>query len=258
MTSFNIPLTQVQMFILVFIRVSGIILTVPVFDSRNIPLMFKVGLALSIAIVLYPLLNIDETRFVIAAIPFCIGLLGEMIMGLIIGFSVRLIFAGIQLGGQLLGFQMGLGIANVMDPITSSQVSVIARFNDLMAMLVFLAINAHYWFLRAIADSFQIVAPMDFQFSGSLIGRLIHLTGNMYVIAIKVAAPVMAVLLLTSVALGLIARTVPQLNVFIVAMPLNIIIGLMFLGFSAPLVTSFFIQVFNNMGRTIFLLLKTM
>jgi flagellar biosynthetic protein FliR len=192
----------------------------------------------------------------IGTIPFCIGLAGEIVIGFIIGISVQLIFAGIQLGGQVIGFQMGLSVANVLDPLTNSQVSVTARFNDIMAMLIFLAVNAHYMFLRVIAESFQILPPLAFQFTRSLMDRLIVLAGNMFVIAIKVAAPVMGVLLLTSIALGLIARTVPQLNVFIVAMPLKIIIGLVIMGVSASLVASFFISEFNAMGHIILILLR--
>ncbi len=232
-------------------------MSVPVLSSKNIPGLFKAGLALSFAIILYQIPGLCRAcNLAIGTIPFCIGLAGEIVIGFIIGISVQLIFAGIQLGGQVIGFQMGLSVANVLDPLTNSQVSVTARFNDIMAMLIFLAVNAHYMFLRVIAESFQILPPLAFQFTRSLMDRLIVLAGNMFVIAIKVAAPVMGVLLLTSIALGLIARTVPQLNVFIVAMPLKIIIGLVIMGVSASLVASFFISEFNTMGHIILILLR--
>ncbi|MCJ7615174.1 MAG: flagellar type III secretion system protein FliR [Desulfobacterales bacterium] len=258
MTTFNISLPQLQIFFLIFLRVSAIIMFIPIFDSRNIPVLFKAGLAFSISILLFPILKLDNIPFITSAIPFGIGVTGEILLGVIIGLSVSLIFAGIQLAGQLAGFQMGLAIANVMDPVTSAQVSVIAQLNNLLALLIFLTINAHHLFLRAIAESFRLVPPFDFQFSNSLVEHLISISGNMFIIAIKVGSPVIVALLLTSAAFGLISRTVPQMNVFLVAMPLKIVVGLLFLAFALPYLLPFFRQLFNESGRDILLLLRAM
>ena len=258
MTIFNIPLQQLQIFFLIFLRVGAIMMFIPVFDSRNIPVLFKAGLAFSVSILLFPVLKLNNIPFIANAIPFGIGVAGEIMLGIIIGLSVKLIFTGIQLAGQLAGFQMGLAIANVMDPITSTQVSVIAQLNNLTAMLIFLTINAHHLFLRALAESFRLIPPLDVQFSNSLIEQLISLSGNIFIIAIKVGAPIIVALLLTSVAFGLIARTVPQMNIFIVAMPLKIVVGLLFMAFSLPYLISFFRQIFNESGKNILLLLKAM
>jgi flagellar biosynthetic protein FliR len=258
MTTFNIPLPQLQIFFLIFLRVGAIMMFIPVFDSRNIPVLFKAGLAFSVSILLFPILKLDNIPFITSAIPFGIGVIGEIMMGAVIGLSVRLIFAGIQLAGQLSGFQMGLAIANVMDPVTSAQVSIIAQLNNLMALLIFLTINAHHMFLRALAESFRLIPPFDVQFSNSLIEHLISLSGNMFIIAIKVGAPVIVALLLTNVAFGLIARTVPQMNIFLVAMPIQIVVGLLFLAFALPYLLLFFRQIFNESGRDILLLLRAM
>ena len=99
----------------------------------------------------------------------------------------------------------------------------------MLALLVFLSINAHYWFIRALTQSYQLVPPFYVHFDRSLMEYLMELAGNMFVIAIQVGAPIIAALLVTSVAFGLVARTVPQMNVFIVAMPLKIGVGLIFL-----------------------------
>ena len=258
MTIFNISLPQLQIFFLIFLRVGAIMMFIPIFDSRNIPVLFKAGLVFSVSILLFPILKLDTIPFINSAIPFGIGVTGEIMMGAIIGLSIKLIFAGIQLAGQLSGFQMGLAIANVMDPVTSAQVSIIAQLNNLMAMLIFLTINAHHMFLRALAESFRLIPPFDVQFSNSLIEHLISLSGNMFIIAIKVGAPVIVALLLTNVAFGLIARTVPQMNIFLVAMPIQIVVGLLFLAFALPYLLLFFRQIFNESGRDILLLLRAM
>ena len=258
MAIFDISLSQLYTFFLIFLRVGAIMLVVPIFDSKNIPLMFKAGLSFSISIVLFPILKSDIHPVFAGIIPFGIGVAGEIIMGLIIGFSVRLIFAGVQLAGQIAGFQMGFAIANVIDPLSNAQVSIIAQLKNLVAMLIFLAINAHHWFLRALVESFRLVPPFDFQFSNSLMAQLVKLSCNMFIIAIQVGAPVMAALLLTSAALGLIARTVPQMHIFIVAMPLKIMVGLLFLALSLPFLSAFLRQIFNGWGRDLFLLLRAM
>ncbi|MFO7738202.1 MAG: flagellar biosynthetic protein FliR [Desulfatiglandaceae bacterium] len=256
MTNFSISLPQLQIFFLVFLRVIAILMTVPVFSSRNVPILFRVGLGFSMSVLLIPLLKLTEVPFFPDVIPFGIGVLSEIALGITIGLSVRLVFAGIQLAGQLAGFQMGFAIVNVMDPLTSAQVSIVAQLKYLIAMLIFLTINAHHWFLRALVESFRLVPPFGFHFSASVMEFLMRLGGGMFLIAIKVAAPVMVALLLTSVALGLVARTVPQMNIFIVAFPLKIVIGLLFLAFSLPYLLSFLKQLFGAMGSDILLLLK--
>ena len=233
-------------------------MTVPLFGSKNIPVLLKGGLLLSISIVLFPILKLDHIPFFTEVIPFCLEIIGEIILGVAIGLSVRLLFAGIQLAGQLAGFQMGLAIVNVMDPQTSVQVPILAQFNNMIAMLVFLAINAHHWFLRAIVESFRIVRPFEFRFSYSLMEQLMMLGSNMFIIAVKIGAPIMATMLITSVALGLVARTVPQMHIFIVAMPLKILIGLLLLSLTVPYLTSFLREIFNGLGNDVILLLKTM
>ncbi len=231
-------------------------MSMPIFKSKSIPVLFKVGLAMAASIILFPLLDLKVFPVLTNLGNFAVGAIGEILLGITIGMAVNLIFVGLQMAGQISGYQMGLALARVMDPSAGQQIPVLAQFYQLFAFLIFLTINAHHWFLIALADSFQLVPPFGFKISGSLIEQLIHIAGNMFVIAIKVGAPVIAALLLTSVAFGLIARTVPQMNVLFVAMPLKIIIGLLFIGFSLPYLSSFLKTVFSKLGNTIFMLMK--
>ena len=256
MISLSISIAALQIFFLIFLRVGAILMSMPIFKSRSIPVLFKVGLALAASVVLYPLL--DRTAF---AVPdhlgsFAVGAVSEILLGISIGMVVNLIFVGLQMAGQISGYQMGLAIARVMDPSAGQQVPLLSQFFQLFAFLLFLTLNAHHWFLKALAESFKLVPPFGFKLSGSLIEQIMDVAGHTFVIAIKVGAPVISVLLLTSIAFGLIARTVPQMNVLFVAMPLKIMIGLIFVGFSLPYLSSFLRTVFSNLGNTIFLLMK--
>jgi flagellar biosynthetic protein FliR len=258
MTLIHVSLAKLQMFFLIFLRVAAILMTLPLFDTKNIPIIFKVGLALSVSILIYPLISLNNTVFTGSIISFGIGIAGEVILGMTIGLAVKLVFAGFQLAGQLIGVQMGFGMARVMDPVSGSEGTLVSQFNNIVAMLIFLAINAHHWFLRALVDSFELIPLFQFKLTGSLMTAFVGLSTHMFIIAIKVGAPIIVALLLTTVAFGLIARTVPQMNVFIVAMPLKIIVGLFFLGFSIPYLGTFFKEIFSDLGRNILLLLKIM
>ena len=164
MISLNISLPQLQLFFLVFLRVGAILMSIPIFDSKGIPLLFKMALAFATGIVLFPLLKLDGVPMASNIFSLGISVAGEIVLGLAIGFSVKLIFAGIQLAGQLAGYQMGLALANVMDPATSEQVPLLAQFNNLIALLVFLSINAHYWFIKALTESYRLVPPLNVKF----------------------------------------------------------------------------------------------
>ncbi len=258
MATFNIPLPQLQTLFLIFLRVSAIIMTVPFFGSKNVPFIFKAGLAVSISIILFQVLKPDPVPFQSNMVPFIVGAVGEVMIGIIIGLAVNLVFAGIKLAGQLAGFQMSFAIANVMDPVTGQQSSIIGETYHFFAMVVFLTINGHHALISSMAESFRFVPIFGVTISGPLVERFMALVGNMFVIAVKVGAPVIVALLLTTVALGLVARTVPQMNVFFVAMPLKILAGLLFLGFSFTYFLTFLKQITSDLGRDILLLLEAM
>lgn len=257
MNLFSFSLPQVQTAVLVFIRIGAILITAPLFGSRNVPLTLKAGLSLVLALAIFPVVGVKNVCF--TSIPSLLSaMVGEVLIGVIIGFTARLLFAAVQLAGELVGFQMGFGIVNVIDPQTSTQFSIIAQFQNIITLLVFLALDAHYWFILAISKSFELIQPLGFCFTDSLMEAIIGLSCDMFIIAAKIAAPIMAVLLFTSVALGLIARTVPQMNIFIVGFPLKLAIGLLGVGFSLPLLSYLLRNLFQRMGDDMILLMKLM
>ena len=258
MSAFTIPLAQLQLGILVFLRVSAILMTIPVFEGRNLIFLFKTGLALSISYFLVQTIKLDAAACFANPLSFGIGAVKEVLMGVAIGLSVRLVFAGVQCAGHLVGYQMGFAFANTLDPQTNTQSSIVAQFQHQIALLLFLAINAHHWFIRGIVESFRIINPFACDFNGGVVELLVRMGSGMFVVTAKVATPLMVVLLLTNVALGLVAKTVPQMNVFIVSFPLTIGVGLLFLAFTLPYLADFFVHLFQGVGRDMFLLLRTM
>ena len=253
-----IPLELLQQYLIVVVRVAAIIMSIPVFGSSNIPILIKAGLALAVSFVILPLVSVPLDAFAGNVPTLALGLAAEVMLGVAISLFVRTLFAGIQLAGQLAGYQMGLAIANVLDPDSSAQIPLLSQMYQIFAMLIFVTVNAHYWFLGALVDSFRIVPPFGFHLNGTLIEQLVGLGGDIFVIGLKVGAPVITILLLTSVSFGLIARTVPQMNVFIVAIPLKIGVGFLFIVFSLPYMAALFQKIFGDLGESLAALLAAM
>mgnify|MGYP001342174066 CR=1 FL=1 len=225
-----------EAFVFVLLRVSAMVVTIPVISEGTVPIRMKAGLSIFIAIIIFPLVvgQIPVTRnyHIVQLIFFMIG---EVIIGVTIGFVSRLVFSAIQMAGNVIGLEMGFSIANVIDPMSTEQVSIVTQLKYLIAMLVFLTVNAHHLFFQAIIQSYSAVKPLSFHFSGQLMGLIFEASKEMFVIALKIAAPITAVMIFANVSLGIMARTVPQMNIFIVGFPLQISLGLIFLGLTAPL-----------------------
>jgi len=256
MPSIHINIEQIQIFILILLRISAIIIFLPVFDSKNIPVIFKVGLVLSMTALVMPLTHIKPTDYLNELHLFLAAAGGEVLLGAAVGMLVKFFFGALQLAGQVAGYQMGLGIANVIDPLSNEQVPFLGQLKTLTALMVFLALDAHHLLIRAVIESFRMAPPLDFFIGSSVINQIVRVSSVMFVTALKIGAPVMASLLLTSIALGIAARTVPQMNVFIVAFPLKILVGLIFLGFAVPYLVVFLGAAFKSLAGDMLILFK--
>lgn len=247
---FNIE--HIGSFTLIFLRITAMLVMIPVFGDRTVPARVKTGLGFILAVVIYPFLKTEALpAFTSNFISMIIGMMGEVLIGIIIGFTARCIFAGVQAAGELIGFQMGFSMPSVLDPFSNVQISALAEFQYLLAMVVFLFVDGHHIFLNAIVESYRSIPPLGFSFSGPLMEMLFNYTREVFVIAVKVSAPIMAVMIFVNVGLGVIARTVPQINVFIVGFPLQIAVGFFFLGLSIPLFVNWLGAVFHQLPTDI-------
>lgn len=258
MNLFNFDIAAFVGFLMVFVRMSGLMLTLPVFGSSSIPTQVRIGLTAVISYIVYTVVQIPPIDLGMSILQLTLALAGELAIGLTIGFAAQLVFTAVQLAGQMIGFQMGFAIVNVMDPATNSQVSITAQFQNMMALLIFLAINGHHWLIFSSAQSFNLIPMFGFTPSADLVALMITLTKNVFITAVKLAAPIMATLFFLNVALGLVARTVPQMNVFIVGFPLQIAIGLFMLGATAPIFSYIFRNSLFGFYENVVILMKTM
>ena len=255
----NWSLLQFQSFVLILMRVSPILFMMPILNSRDIPNLLKIGLTLTVGLILLPVVKIDP-RF-LPQEPFQFGslMIAELMIGFILSLSVQVIFAGIQLGGELVSFEMGFSMASVVDPQSGVSTPVISQFIYFMAILIFLAMDAHHWFFRAVYQSFLLLAPGEIHLRAGLYSHLLNLMGNLFVIAVKVAAPVLAVMMFIKIAMGILAKAAPQVNILMASFPLTIGIGLLFIAFSIELLLAYFEGLFQAAGKgLVFTLLPLM
>ncbi len=164
-----------------------------------------------------------------------IVILSELAVGFLMGFAVVVLFSAVQFAGHLIGLQMGLAVANVVDPMSAGQISVVGEFYNLLSLLIFIMINGHHYVIDALLRSFERVPLGGAVFSPELSGFIVNLTAMVFILAIKLSAPVIITLLILNAVLGILSRTVPQMNVFIVGFPLSIGVGIVMIGVSLPI-----------------------
>jgi flagellar biosynthetic protein FliR len=218
-------------FFLTLFRISIVLFLLPFFGGSSIPRPVKGALVLVLALAVWPQLSFPGSMFPASGLAIALMFLGEIILGLILGLIVNCLFAAIQLGGQIIGFQMGFSMVNVVDPITGTSNAVTAHFLYMCSMLTFLVLNGHLQLINAIGMSFQYIPPGELLITSGLKTHIIEFSSIMFTLAIKIAAPVMAALFLIDLALALISRAAPQMHVLVLGFPIKITVGFFFLGF---------------------------
>lgn len=221
---------EVIFFMLVLSRVAGIFAAMPVFGGKSVPARIKMIIILMITLVSFPTLSVSIPQMPSDAFSLALLALTELMVGLTLAFITQIIFAAVEFSGQIIGMQMGLTISSIIDPSRGTQTQIMSVVQTLFATLMFLSLNIHHIFIRAIIDSFRVIPLGGWRLSGELVNFLVMSTADVFIIGIRLAAPVMVALLLTSVALGIMARAFPQMNIFMISLPLNVGLGLIVLG----------------------------
>jgi len=246
-----ITFTEFPAFTMVFVRVMAIIGTMPLLGERMVPRQVKVALALLLALILFPSVSgafadrIPEN--VLAWIP---ALSLEVLFGAVIGFTVRLITTAFEFAGEVVGYVLGLTLAQAVDPQTNLQVPIVGQFLTVLSFLIFLAIDAHHVLIGALVASFEWLPPFGIHITHDFAQLLIDLVFQLFRTGLQIAAPMVAAILLANVGLGVISRAVPQMHVMMVAMPLTIATGFLVLGLSLPYIVNLMTSAYGGLGTT--------
>lgn len=253
----NIFINRYLIFLLVLIRMTSIFVISPIFSRQSMPSYLKIGLALFCTFIITPTLgNINVDYYNI--INFTILIFKEFLIGIILGFISYLVFSSLLVAGQIIDVQVGFGMVNVLDPINNIQVPLLGNFLYLFAANILLITNGHHIFLSALVKSYVVVPIDSLVFTDILINNIINIFVESFVIGFKISMPIIAAVLLSEVALGILARTVPQMNVFIVGLPLKIIVGLSSLIFIIPGFVNTLDYVFDKLYAFMSIILQSM
>jgi flagellar biosynthetic protein FliR len=252
--SLHLALPEFQSFLVLVSRVGGIVAAFPMLGGRTVPAKIKIALVLMLGVALSPLIRLPPMSR--DAIEMTAGLASELLIGLVIGLAVRLVFGALEVAGDLLGTQMGFGAVQLLDPMTAQHSSVINEYFRIIAMLVFLSLNAHMVVVAAIVSSYEAIPPFGARLSPALGEEVLQLSQHMFVIALQLSAPILVVMLLINVLLAMLGRAVAQINVFVLSFPITIAGGLLVLGLALPYTVTLFEREFLGLHDTIERLLR--
>lgn len=248
-------LNQTSFFLLIFARITGIFSVAPFLGSANIPGYAKAGLSLLLSYILFPAVYSAGVAIPDTVLAYAALAAGEFLLGLIFGFVSSLIMQAVQMAGHVLDMQIGFGIVNVFDPQFGQQVPLLGNFKYILALMVFLATNGHHVLLSALVASFKLVPVTGVVIPASLAGFIVDLVSGAFAIAFKITVPVLASLVLADVAFGILARTMPQMNIFVVGIPAKLIIGIFAMMMALPFYIAMMEVGFNGMYQDLYRLL---
>ena len=228
-----------QVLLLIFMRLLGLFVIAPFFSSFLIPIRYKILFAIIFTIIVFPVLTEFNPSIPDHVINYGLMLASQMMIGLVLGFIVTIIFTAFQLTAQFYHFQMGFGINQVFDPLANIQVPILSQLQYLLAILVFVSIRGHHLLLKALFESYKIIPVVEFSNVKTMEFFALNLSrifGSMFVLALKIAFPLIATMFLVSLTLGLLAKASPQMNIFMLGFPLQIGIGLISLIIVMPFI----------------------
>jgi len=227
--SFNVNITELAILLSILLRLSVVLFMLPIFNSTGVPSALKPLLVISLSVMLFPVIRQSVQPIPLDLASMVSVVIGELIYGILFALSILLVISAFQLAGELVGFQMGFGFSQTADPLTGTRFTVLSVWTQLFATMVFLSINGHHIVLKILVDSFKTIPIGSFALNSGLFTKMLLLTGMLFTLAIKIAAPVLAVLILTHLGLGLMSKFAPQINILAASFPLTIAIGMFFL-----------------------------
>ena len=243
-------------FVLVLVRVAGIFTVAPIFGNVNVAPMVRVGMAACLAFVFLPMAQFDASG--LEFLPFLLVVVKEALIGIVMGFLASMIFTAIQMAGSYIDLQVGFGFANVVDPMMKHHSAVIGQLYNFAATLLFLALNGHHLMIRGLADSFAVLPLGSATLSAEATSTILQIFVVLFVASLKIGAPVIGAIFLTDVSLGILARTVPQLNVLVVGFPAKLTVGMLAVFAALPLTLAVMTRLFGGLERDIVRLLRFM
>ncbi|TFH43810.1 MAG: flagellar type III secretion system protein FliR [Chrysiogenales bacterium] len=227
-----------QVFLLIMMRMNAMIIIAPFFSSDLIPFRVKALVSFLITMVIFPMVAAKGYRLPGDMGGYFLLVIQEVAIGLFIGFLVSVIFAGFQLSGQFFAVQIGFGINEVLDPIGQVSVPLVGQFKNIIGLLVLLAMNGHHMMLQGVYRSYELAPIMgaDKAFLGGLMKYMLHAFSGMFVVALKIAFPIVAIVFVVTVSMGILAKVAPQMNIMMLGFPFKIAVSFIVMLVITPMI----------------------
>jgi flagellar biosynthesis protein FliR len=244
--------------LLIFLRIFSLIATAPVLGHNAIPMTAKIFLAMVTAYIVF--LTIDKSQIVIEInlISLALSAAKEIITGIIMGYMLNFVFYGISFAGHLIGYDMGLMMAEVMNPLQEANNNVVGEVIYYVSMMVFLLINGHHYIIAAIAASFNVIPIAKNTITLPVVQMIVKYSFTVFTIAVKIASPLIVSFFLIHIAEGIISRVIPNIQVFFVTQPAKIGLGFIFLSTLAPIYVYVIKSLLQNYETQLTEIIKTM
>ncbi len=230
MDVFAFNAADLMSFLLTLVRVSLLVFMLPFYGGDSSPMQVKAALCLVLALALWPNIGFQGDLFPANPWNLVLLVLGEVLLGMFFGLVMNIIFAGIQFGGEIIGFQMGFTMITLADPNSGGQMVATSYLMYMVSLMIFLTLDGHLHLLTALVDSFRLVPPGKLIVNAKLTSDIIAFSGSLFVVAFKIAGPIVAMLFLVELGLALMAKVAPQMNLLMIGMPLKIGLGFFFMG----------------------------
>lgn len=251
------PTTQLKG-LLIFIRILGIFSVAPVFGHAQLPPQVKVAFSVLLSLILLPVVKSPDPALANEVFLLGSAVLKEFIVGIVIGYVTTLLFVAIQLAGEAIDVQMGFGMASIADPLLGTHTSIMGQFLYLTATIFFLVTNGHHHLLTGLAQSFQAVPLDGFVMTSLLYERVLGLIAQFFLIGLRIGGPVMLSVFLADLALGLLGRNLPQMNLMVIGFPIKVWVGIGVFSFMLPFFLLTLQSLFSGIYRDITLILTAM
>ncbi len=244
--------------LLIFCRISAFFVVAPLFSSRSVSIKFKVGVSFFMTLITFSSIGMTEPIPIDSA--YFASIIREIMMGLVLGYLALMFFTAIQVAGTFIDFQIGFALASVIDPMTGAQAPVFGNFKYYLAILIFLSINAHHFLIQGIMQSYEFV-PLDGNLfanieAGTVSNFLVQSFSTVFMLAFQMATPFIVVIFMLDLVLGIMSKTTPQLNIFVVGIPTKILVGFIVFILIAYGLISIFEDLFEDMFNAMYQLLR--
>lgn len=247
---------QIIGFVVIFARVTGLMLFAPLLGDRNIPPLVKAGMAFILALIFYPVVAAPKISPNPDVLDMALLMTIEVSIGALIGFAARLLLTGVSMAGEVAGFQMGLSIANIFDPTSQTQVALIGQIQTIFALFLLVVMDGHHLLIQAVIASYAEVPPGALDLSRPLFDQMVQMGGAVFLTGLKIGSPLIVALMAANFSIGLMARSVPQVNVIVVGFPFTIALGLMLLALGFPFFIEAVVVLHNKLAETLMTLLR--